>query len=100
MKSHLPPKNRLTNRERQAAHELIEKEFASKRQDIVNEIGARAIILCVFVLWREFHFGPKRMQEYLKALDKLSDKAMRDDTWVEETVEALRKIGVEFNIKV
>ena len=91
MKSHIRP----TNRQRKIARELL----TGQTREIQDEASARTIILCVYCLWQTFGIGRNRMPKYLEMLDRFADKALRDDTWIEETVAALRKIGVDFQIE-
>lgn len=87
---------RPTNKQRQMARELL----ADQAREIQDEAAVRAIIMCVYCVWQTYHIGRDRMPRLLEMMDKFADKALRDDTWIEETVAALNeKLGLGLHVK-
>lgn len=99
MNCHINPIRQFTDVQRRDILEYAKTEMDKQKKDIQDEAAARTIIFCVYCAWQTFHIGRDRMPKYLEMLDKFSGKALQDDTWIEETCEALRKIGVDFKIE-
>lgn len=99
MKAHINRLASMSKRQQAEARATARELLGDQVKDIQDEAASRTIILAVYTVWQTYGIGAKRIQRFLDALGKNAEKALRDDTWVEETVAALKKIGVNFQIK-
>lgn len=106
MNAHTPAMTRLTVKQQAALTEAIEIERTRMREEMRKDrakneldIARRVVILAAFVSWQTFHIGKDRMPIYLEEMDKFADKALHNDTWMDETCAAMkRKLGIEFEL--
>ena len=99
MKAHINRLASMSKRQQEEARETALKLLDGQRVELQDEAATRAIILAVYTVWQTYGIGAKRIQPLIDAMAENIEKALRDDTWIEETVAALQKIGVNFQIK-